>query len=231
MRILNGDGATWIQHGLDDTVHYQLDPFHKNKAVFRCVSDAEQRETILKLLSENNIEEALGYIDALANSVEDEKTEEKLRALYKYFNENKEGLKPYQARKLDIPNPPEGQVYRNLGTMEHNICDIIALRMKHRKASWSLEGAGNLAKLLTAKDSKRLYEVVERISSVVLPEDMTCEIIEVLSSAKAPKKDGKGKDGGIHKGQIPFTNCAVTNGRSAIRKMFSERTFSDLNYI
>jgi len=62
MRILNGDGASWIKHGIDDTVHYQLDPFHKHKAILKSVRDGEQRKTILKLLNSNEINEALAYI-------------------------------------------------------------------------------------------------------------------------------------------------------------------------
>ena len=100
MRILNGDGASWIKHGIDDTVHYQLDPFHKHQAVLRNVGDRNQRKMVLKLLKENKIEETLIYIDALANSVKDEKEEQKLRGLYSYFNSNKQGLTPYQARGL-----------------------------------------------------------------------------------------------------------------------------------
>ena len=230
MRILNGDGASWIQHGMDDTVHYQLDPFHKHKAVLRNVRDEEQKKVILELLGQNKIEDTLGYIDALANSVEDEKAEKKLRDLYTYFNENKNGLMPYQARGLDIPAPPDGVVFRNLGTMEHHICDIIAQRMKHRKASWSINGGDNMAKLLAAKVRGHLHEVVERFSKIVLPEEKTCEIIEILSAAKAPKIDGKGKDGNIHKGHIPFLNCAVTNGRKAIRGIFDMRNFCELIY-
>lgn len=30
--------------------------------------------------------------------------------------------------------------------MEHNICDVLAKRMKGRKMSWSISGADNLAK-------------------------------------------------------------------------------------
>ena len=82
LRILNGDGATWIKHNMDDTVHYQLDPYHKNKAIIKNVPYAKSRKTIFNLLRENNIEGALKYIDALANSVEDEKREKKLRELY-----------------------------------------------------------------------------------------------------------------------------------------------------
>lgn len=131
MRILNGDGVFWIKHGIDDTVHYQLEPFHKHQAILRNVSDRTQRKTILELLGENRIDETLEYVEALANSIEDEKEEKKLRGLYTYFNENRYGLIPYQERGLRIPPPPDGIVYRNLGTMEHHICDIIVQRMKH----------------------------------------------------------------------------------------------------
>lgn len=230
MRILNGDGASWIKHGIDDTTHYQLDPFHKHKAIVRKVRNEEQRKTIIGLLAENEIDKTLGYIEALANSVEEEKEEKKLRELYTYFNENKHGMLPYQARGLDIPSPPKGVIYRNLGTMEHHICDIIAQRMKHRKASWSINGAGNLGKLLAAKASRQLYEVIETFSKIVLPAEKSRQMIEILSAAKAPRKEGKGKDGNIHKGQVPFNNCQMTNGRKAIRSMLAMRTFSDLVY-
>ena len=102
--------------------------------------------------------------------------------------------------------------------------------MKHRKASWSIDGASNLGKLLAAKASRRLNEVVEKYSKIVLPEEKTIEIIQILSASKTPKKDGKGKDGKIHKGQRPFTNYPVTNGRKAIRSMFDMRNFTDLVY-
>lgn len=230
LRILNGDGASWIQHGIDDTVQYQLDPFHKYKAILRNVKEDKQREKILEFVKENKIEDTLMYIDALINNTEDEKRQKKLRELYTYFKENQEGLIPYKERGLDIPKPKDGLVFRNLGTMEHHICDIIALRMKHRKASWSIKGAGNLAKILAAKATGKLHEVIEKFSKLTLPEEKTREIIEVLSAAKAPKKDGKGKDGNIHKGNIPFKDCAVTNGRKAIRSLLNMKDFSELIY-
>ena len=166
----------------------------------------------------------------LLTNTEDEKEQKRLKELYKYFKENRDGLIPYQERGMDIPKPPAGIEYRSLGTMEHHICDIIAQRMKHRKASWSIEGAGNLGKLLAAKAGKRLNEVIEKYSKIILPGEKTYEIIEILNSSKAPKKDGKGKEGNIHRGQMPFTNCSVTNGRKAIRSMFNMRNFSDLIY-
>ncbi|MGI6585326.1 MAG: UPF0236 family transposase-like protein [Lutisporaceae bacterium] len=126
MRILNGDGAPWIKHRMDDTTQYQLDPFHKHKAILKSVRDADQRNIIYKLLDDRKIDEVLVHIARLANDTEDEKEQMKLKVLYKYFKENREGLIPYQERGLDIPKPPAGIEYRSLGTMEHHICDIIA---------------------------------------------------------------------------------------------------------
>lgn len=230
LRVLNGDGARWIKNTSDDSIVYQLDPFHKYQAVMKKVKDKEHRECILKLLRENKNEEVLLIIDALANSTEDEKQEKKLRELYVYFYENKDFLTPYQQRGIKLPLLPEGLEYRNMGTMEHHICDMIAQRMKHRKASWSKEGAENLGRLLVLKVCKKLQKALKRISKNVLPTTQTCEIIEVLSASKAPKKEGKGKDGNIRKGHIPFCDCASTNGRKAIQKMFELKDFYDLIY-
>ena len=229
-RILNGDGAAWIKNTADESVIYQLDPFHKHQAIMRKVKDKAHRESILKLLGENKIDETLMTIDALANSAEDEKQEKKLRELHTYFKENKEYLTPYQQRGLNLPEPPEGITYRNLGTMEHHICDIIAQRMKHRKASWSVEGAENLGRLLALKVCKKLNEAVKKLSKTVLPTEKNCAIIEELSAAKIPQKVGKGSDGNIRKGHIPFAECAVTGGRKAIKKMFDLKDFYDLVY-
>lgn len=229
-RILNGDGAAWIKNTADDSVIYQLDPFHKHQAITRKIKDKGHRESILRLLNENKIDEMLTAIDALANSAEDEKQEKRLRELYTYFNENKNYLIPYQQRGITLPPPPEGIIYRNLGTMEHHICDIIAQRMKHRKASWSIEGAENLGRLLALKVCKKLHEAVQKLSKTVLPNEQSYAIMEELSAAKAPKKDGKGNGGNIRKAHRPFADCAVTGGRQAIKKMLDLKDFYDLVY-
>jgi Uncharacterised protein family (UPF0236). len=44
-RILNGDGASWIKQSVtDETVVFQLDTFHRNKAVFENVSDPTMKK-------------------------------------------------------------------------------------------------------------------------------------------------------------------------------------------
>ena len=233
IRILNGDGAKWISDGIDATVQYQLDPFHKYQAVIRHIQDKKERAKIVELLRENKIEETMDYITKLlveAIKKEETKKVEKITNLYNYFANNREALLPYSARNIKLPEPPEGIKYRNLGTMEHHICDIIGQRMKHKKASWSIEGAGNLGKILAAKKSGKLNELINKFSRIILSEEKAEEIIEILSASKAPKKDGKGKNGGIQRGSIPFTNCAVTNGRKSIRNIFNIKNLGTIGF-
>lgn len=219
MRILNGDGVPWIKGGLiDETVHYQLDPFHLNREILRKMRDKRQRNKVMSLLREKRIEEALEYIEILSVKAWDKKEKKNLIDLYKYLYNNKKGLIPYKQRGLNLPDPHKGVVYKNLGTMEHQICDIIVLRMKNRKAGWSKSGAEKLSKILTLKASGRLFERVTSISTIILPETYTEEVQEALSAAKAPKKDGKGYRYPVM-GEMPFEGVFVTNGRKAIQNL------------
>lgn len=157
---------------------------------------------------------------------EDEEKLKKLEKLYNYLVNNKEGLVPYNPRKdIKLPEPPEGVVYRNLGTMEHNICDILAQRMKNRKASWSIKGASNLAKILASKASKELDKLIDTLLNGTLAEEKIEEIKEVLrlTAAQVNRKPKKSRIYPTRKGRMPFTGCAITNGRLAIKKMLEDK--------
>lgn len=224
VRILNGDGGSWIKKQSDgEETHYQLDPFHKTKAIIRNVRDKQARATILTFLKENKYEEILIYLSALEKDTEDEKIKKQLKDLYNYFKENQTGLMPYLARGLDLPALEEGLEYRTMGTMEHNICDVISQRMKHRKGSWSIAGGGHMAKILACKASRRLKEVLDRFASAcVLPK--LAEVIQgPLSAAKIPQKVGKGYSY-TTRGSLPYAGAAKTNGRSVILQLLAEKT-------
>ena len=230
IRILNGDGGGWIKGGaIDGDVHFQLDPFHKNREIIRKVKEEGQREVIRRLLTEKRVDDMLLYIKSISKLTEDEVEKKKLEKLYEYFNNNKEGLVPYQERGLKLPRPPEGLEYHNLGTMEHQVCDGAAKRMKHQKASFSKEGAGNLGRILCKKVCGNLYETVTSLSRTVLPDRYTEKIEEVLSAAKAPMKDGRGYLYPV-RGDRPFTESFLTNGRKAILNMLSDRNSTDMVY-
>lgn len=221
IRILNGDGGGWIKGGLiDETVHFQLDPFHLNRDIISKVRNKNESNKIMSLLKDKKVDAALEHIKELLEKTPDLKESAKLSELYTYLSNNKEGLIPYQQRGLNIPTPPAGVVYRNLGTMEHQICDIIAQRMKNRKASWSKNGAEKLSKILTLKITKKLTQKITGISTIILPETYVEEVQEILSAAKAPKKDGHGYQY-PRRGGMPFVGACTTNGRRAIQGMLS----------
>lgn len=235
VRILNGDGARWIkQCAGEEGMHFQLDPFHKSQAVLRCIKDKKEAYTLIKMLHEGKVEESFEYLTKLmVKYTEDENKFKKLEKLYKYLFDNKTGLIPYQLREeIKMPNAPKDLVYRNLGTMEHNVCDILAQRMKGRKMSWSISGANNLAKILAEKASKRIYNVIDEVCSGIISEDKLEIITEMitLTAADVNKKVKKGKHYPIQHASIPFTGCAMTNGRRAIQSFFQERNFSELIY-
>lgn len=87
-------------------------------------------------MSENGkTDEMLEYIQIYADSVESpdekDKTSQKARKLYKYLNNNKEGLLPCDKRGITIPEPKKGTIYKGMGIQETQNCTVITLRMKH----------------------------------------------------------------------------------------------------
>ena len=234
-KIINGDGASWIKEGTDEEgVHFQLDPFHKSQAVLRNVSDKKEAGKLIKQLHEGQEEKALERITELMYECGGEEGPvKKLQKLQEYLNANKEGIRPYHLRdNIKMPEAPEGLSYRHLGTAEHNICDVLAQRMKGRKMSWSIKGANNLSKILAEKFSGRLYETIDKLLSGVIPDEKFEEIVEAVRKVadKTISTAKKQKTYKIHEATLPFEGCAITEGRKAIRKIFDDRCATDLIY-
>ena len=195
-RILNGDGGSWIRETYDPDAIFQLDRYHIYQEILRKISDRDAQREARKLFEEEKITEFLEFILVYADSVEttDEKDKrsQKARELYHYLNNNKDGLLPYQKQGRKIPEPREGIVYKNMGVQESQNCTVITMRMKHRRMRWSAKGANNLAKVLCCKENKELCSTIERYTDGLIFHARMNEVIETLSAAKAPKKDGKG---------------------------------------
>ena len=192
-RILNADGASWIKKVKDKSTCFQLDPFHRNKAVKEKIHEETARDAVLELLREEEIEEVFRYLEIYRNSLSNDDEIGDAEELIRYYENNREGLLPYQSQGLELPEPPEGLEYRNMGTMENHVWSVIAKRMKHGHRSWSRRGGNHLAKILAKKCSGKLNEVTERLRRPVFEEEKVEELYgEILMAAKAPKKDGKG---------------------------------------
>ncbi len=192
-RILNADGASWIKKVKDKSTCFQLDPFHRNKAVREKIHHPEAVRDIMELLEEEKIGELFAYLGTYRNSLSEEGEIEDAEGLIRYYRNNENGLLPYQSQGLELLPHPEGLEYRNMGTMENHVWSVIARRMKHNHTSWSRRGGNHLAKILAKKCSGKLYEVTERMKHPVFEEEQVEELYgEILMSAKAPQKEGKG---------------------------------------
>lgn len=191
-RILNGDGAHWIKKVPDRDTVFQLDTFHRNKAI-RENLPAKAQKDVLSYLEEKDIDGLFGYLEAYRNSLDSDEDTELADTLISYFCNNREGLLSYRDRGLDIPQSPEGLCYRNMGTMEGHIWSIVANRMKHNHTTWSKAGANHLAKILAKKCEGKLGDVTRKLELPAFREEWADEILEdVFSVAKTPKCDGKG---------------------------------------
>lgn len=224
-RILNGDGGSWIKEPYDPEVIFQLDRYHVYQEILRRISDKKAQAEIRRLFDEEKVSEMLEYIEVYATSVEspdeNDKKSKKARELYQYLSNNRDGLLPYDKQGKEIPEPQAGMIYKGMGIQENQNCTVITLRMKNRRMRWSVKGANHLAKALYRKENRELIETIDRYTDGLVVTIQMQEIIETLSAAKAPKKDGKGNPYvdvvGAH---MPLLDAMQTASRKAFKKAF-----------
>ena len=231
-RILNGDGASWIRYDHEpETGIFQLDPYHLSKNIIKNVKDKKARHHIQRWLKAGEFHKVYAKIEELkyqCGGLADEI--KKLIDLESYIKNNQDGIISYKDRKeIKIPSPPEGLEYRNLGTMEKNV-DIFAKRMKGGK-SWSEEGATNLAKIIALKMGENFKDKIAALISGQVSDRLTERFEEAITNTrKTLDKTIIKKIYPLHRGQIPFSNCKMTNGRRVIRNLFNMQDFCKLTY-
>ena len=96
-----------------------------NKAVKEKVHDKKAQKDILELLEEQDIDKVFEYLDLYRNSLSEDTEIEYVEELIKYYENNREGLLPYQSQGLELPKNPDGLEYRNMGIMEIHVWSFI----------------------------------------------------------------------------------------------------------
>jgi len=227
-RITNGDGEKWIRAVAEDHDSVlQLDTYHRSRAIVKAVCDAGSKKRIFDAIGKKDVDKALDIIDGLRVKAKGGPAHKKLDKLYGYFSNNRDILLTWQERGIELPAPPEGTVYRNLGVQESSNCSLITLRMKRRKGSWSEAGANHMAGILCFRNTIGIDTILG-----VLPEPQPVEpLVEPLSAAKAPLHDGKGYGADWLYAKMPFEDAFRTNGREAIREMLRMRPLSQLSFL
>ena len=192
LRVINGDGAQWIQkHGEADCISV-LDQFHRNKKLTECVRDDEFAKLLRSLLYENRTEDLLKCLEAQINSVTDEREKADLQELYRYYSNNKEALPGYYDRGREIPPTREPGIihHARLGSMESNVFTLIGNRMKGRRACWSVRGADHLALILCAYHTTGVEQWFVSRPRDHIRQEFPC----VMAAANVQKKIGKGTE-------------------------------------
>jgi len=155
--IVGGDGAAWIREGADRIgAEYQYCRFHLERDIRQIFGDMPDIKDSIKRVIENNDREGFNIImDALATEEWNPKRREKAEEFKRLINNVWEGLVDWRKRGRPVPGEARG-----LGAIEANVGHTIARRFKHRGASWTPQGAVNLAKVRCAARNGNLIELM-----------------------------------------------------------------------
>lgn len=192
IKLLNGDGASWIDFESMDMTYRQLDQYHLNMEITKNIKNKNIRKLVKKNIRNKKIDKALEYVEAYINS--EDKYNEDLENFYKYLVNNKEGLISYN-KKIILPEPPKGMVYRRMGVQENQNCTLVTMRMKHRRMRWSESGAANLAKVICSSNNNDLKKYInnEFGFQISLPDnEEEINALELKTRDYIYMKDGKG---------------------------------------
>lgn len=219
-RVLNADGAGWIKDDADNVI-FQLDRFHILQEIIRKINvDKDAAKDIIRLFRHEKTDEMLEYISVYADSVDSDNPDDsraaKARELYKYLDNNREGLLPYNSKKRDIelPEPPAGIQYKGMGVQENQNCSLITLRMKHGRMRWSVSGGNAMAKVLAAEANGTLHDVV----CGNIRTNTQGAAAGVLSAAKIPEYIGdKNYYPDLITKSMPMLQGALDSGLKAIK--------------
>ncbi len=196
LRVLNGDGANWIQKKKGTNSIGVLDEFHRNKKLTECVKDKEFAEVLRKLLYNKEINTLLDCIEAQINSTMDKDKIAGLRDLQSYYTENKDALLGYYDRGIAIPETRAPGVVRHarLGSMESNVFTLIGNRMKGGRACWSIRGANHLALLLCLRHTTGFAYLFAKLPEkpIVQQEPEWKDTLPIFGASKVPEREGHG---------------------------------------
>lgn len=222
-RVFNSDGGAWLQKNMVPGCSYQLDQFHRNRAIRTYLNDPDLQQLILSLLSKKEVGKALAVVEASIESTLDPAEQEKRRKLFSYFSNHKHALLPYYERPgRKCPAPNEGQAPARCGSMESNIFTIIGNRMKHNRTCWSVAGANNLAALLALHHTGQLRRVLRGWEAHGDPR-ASYTVTEPISATQASKRSPGG--------YIPPHTLSATNLPDKVKYLLNLRPLSSIPFL
>lgn len=99
---------------------------------------------------------------------------------------------------------------------------LVVTRICRSTMRWSVSGANNLAKALYRRENKELTDTIERYTDGLVFTMQMRQVIETLSAARAPKRDGKGnKYAERISCHMPLLDAMQTASRKAFKRVFA----------
>lgn len=191
LRVINGDGARWINNIATKDTICQKDSFHIQQEIIRDIQDKKAREELIKIIEEKRYNEVQTFIENLKYELGgEEKVVKKLKTLQSYL---KTGLPRYQdilkQENREMPQAPNGLEYRNMGTMESQIFSVLKVRLCSGRKSFSKKGANYLSKICAEYSETKGNIELEKIESEILIDNSIEEWIrEIEENVKRNKK-------------------------------------------
>lgn len=191
VRVMNGDGASWIDKmATSDTIR-QKDNFHIHQEIMRDIAEDKDKRQIERLIAESRYDEIPCFIEYLRYECGgDETTIKKLNKLESYLSS---GLPRFRevldSQNRELPEPPESIEYRDPGIMECQIFSVLSKRFKSGRMSFSKIGASCLAKICALKAENKGIIDISKININVKEElkSYKKEIVEKIKKTMANK--------------------------------------------
>jgi hypothetical protein len=232
VRLMNSDGAVWIKNMYQHSPgkkHFQLDPYHRNKSLREAGLSKNEIKEVNHYFRHHDIKEAFSVLRRVYQEADNKKKKERILKTYKYLHSNKDGLIPIIERKdLNLPKLPSDLEYRAMGTMESSVGNVVALRMKKRKAAWSKRGAENLSFLIGLKVCGDIKTCIYSLDNAALTtsSQVEDELLDALSAAAIKEVSGSGYE--PISSSLPIINATHSFTRKVINELIENRTFDDL---
>ena len=231
LRILNGDGAKWINKlATKDTIR-QKDNFHIHQEIIRDLQEDEHRREIEKLIAEKRYDEVPVFLEYLKYECGgEEKDVKKIERLQSYLSE---GLPRYQdvlqEQNKEMPEPPKDIEYKNPGIMESQIFTVLSKRFKSGRMAFSKIGATCLAKICASKvENKGIIELEKLEQPIEIDEEVEKYMLEIEQNLESITNVFRANEKEI----VNHTSKTVElDPQNPIREAIKMVSMSDLKYI
>lgn len=149
---LGCDGKRWCRDAgrylPKAAVAFHLDPWHVNHAVMSCFADARMAWSVLGVINDGNKEEAIALLKACLDA--GFARERQTRGVISYLEGNID--------RIALEGP-------SLGTMESENQHLYGVRMDSFPCAWSVQGASDMARIISRRESKAQIPRMTRLRS------------------------------------------------------------------